>query len=230
MKIKILFAFLLSIRILSAQVGQEQDLNCPFYYDTVLQKKVYETVELYPVFGGRNTYKFELLIMEEFSKISKNFSPQNEIYKSRVIVCFVVNTEGTLENIHICKKNEQEYSTLEKLMVKAVEQLKNEKWEPGQCGNEAVPVLISIPISIKFKLDESDCFSYYDTVLHREIYKTVNIAGKEIKDYSTIDKEVLNIVKDVSCKNGIWGYAIKKSVNARIYSSKYKIQLNQNKT
>ena len=99
--------------------------------------KVYDVVEEPPSFPGGPT-----AIM---SWISGNFHypPRCESISGRIVVSFIVETDGTLSNIQIVKKLEAE---MDKEFIRVVKAMP--KWKPGKQNGQAVRVKYMIPLTI----------------------------------------------------------------------------------
>lgn len=155
MKVKkviiILPVFLLIFNNLLGQNYTQEELRCDFYHDTILQKNVYQTVEIFPSYDKEGINNFAKKIIQEIKKKKIVISQEEALWNSRIIVTFIVNEEGYLENIQIDRKKEEDYSNIDKEVLKIVDKLRCKKWNPGICNNQKVSTLVYIPIRIDYR-------------------------------------------------------------------------------
>lgn len=120
-------------------------MMCGLLFSTLLiaqQSNVYEIVEEMPEFSGgvakMNEYLGNNIIYPEYA-VDNNI-------EGRVIVEFIVNTDGTLSNVQIRRSV---HETLDNEAIRVVKSMP--KWKPGKQGGKAVRVKYVIPIT--FNLD-----------------------------------------------------------------------------
>lgn len=149
--IVILSVFLLIFNSLLGQNHTQKVLECEFYYDTILQKDVYQTVEIFPSYDKGGIENFVEKIIQEIKKKEIVISQEEALRNSRIIVTFIVNERGYLDNIQIDKKKEEVYSNIDKEVLKIVDKLSCKKWNPGLCNNKKVATRVFIPIRIEYR-------------------------------------------------------------------------------
>lgn len=140
--------------IFNSLLGQnytQKELKCEFFYDTTLQKDVYQTVEIFPSYDEGGIENFAKKIIQEIKKKEIVISQEEALWNSRIIVSFIVNERGYLGNIQIDRKKEEDYSNIDKEVLKIVDKLKCKKWSPGICNNQKVSTLVYIPIGIDYR-------------------------------------------------------------------------------
>ncbi|MEA4936161.1 MAG: TonB family protein [Paludibacter sp.] len=110
-------------------------LICSSEYDTICKREVFRKVTEWPVFGDS--------ITDFFKYIHLNLKYQ-DFYSSinaRVIVQFIVETDGTLTNFKILRSLD---ATLDKQAIKILKNMPN--WSSGKCNGEKVPTYFVVPI------------------------------------------------------------------------------------
>jgi len=139
--------------IFSGLFGQDfksPELDCLSYYDSILQREVYKTVNIFPSYDNEGITNFAKLIIQELKEKKIILSQEEALKNSRVIIIFVVNEKGCLENVHIARKEIKDYSTIDKEVLNIVKDVSCKKWNPGICNNKKVSTLVSIPLNIRF--------------------------------------------------------------------------------
>ena len=114
-------------------------IDCDFYWDTVLNRNVYTTVDEFPSYPGD---------MPEFLKFFRqNFTmPSQEEIQGSINLYIVVDTSGLIIDKGIRNKNATEYSLMDKEAIRVLELMP--KWEPGKCAGKKVPVLMFLPLKL----------------------------------------------------------------------------------
>jgi periplasmic protein TonB len=85
----------------------------------------------------------------EFSKfIFKNLKyPEQDIYQGSITYSFIVDKNGSLSNIKIYNKKEENYTPLHKEAIKVLQS--SPKWKAGKCDSQAVSVNVIIPLKFQ---------------------------------------------------------------------------------
>lgn len=126
-------------------------LDCEFYYDPILKKNIYKTVEIYPSYknGGIQSFASEVIDYVLLEQIS---IPESEaVHNNRVVIQLIISEIGVVEDTKILNKELKEYSDLDQRFLKAVKEISS-SWEPGVCDDRKVATIIYIPIRIRFRL------------------------------------------------------------------------------
>jgi len=124
---------------------------CRYYYDNTLQKNVYQTVEIFPSYDKEGMNNFVEKIIQEIKKKKIVISQEEALWNNPIIITFIVNEKGHLENIQIDRRKEEDYSNMDKEVLKIIEKLRCKKWNPGICNNQKVSTLVYIPIRIDYR-------------------------------------------------------------------------------
>ena len=92
---------------------------------------------------------------EDFSRLSKfirqhiNYSMEKQGVVGRIVFSFVVDSDGSISDRRISNKKESEYSVFEREFLKAFEMMNY--WRPGKCAGKAVPLRVTIPMSMNWQ-------------------------------------------------------------------------------
>lgn len=136
--ISILILFLLTI--LSCK---SKNAICDYstIYDSITNERVYEVVDRMPVFnaigGSDNIGEYIIKRYDDSTKVGLQLS---------IKLRFVINKRGELVGAGIYGKNRNEYTDVEKQIVKIAESSPN--WEPGLCSDHKVNVLVRVRMSV----------------------------------------------------------------------------------
>jgi len=132
---KFLFMALMAIFCLTTASAQK----------TVVAKKnqkVYDVVEVMPEFPGG----MEGMIKFFAENIKYPEDAKNKGVEGRVMVCFVVEKDGSLSEVKVAKKA---FPSLDAEAVRAVKAMP--KWTPGKQGDQVVRVRFTIPVVFKLQ-------------------------------------------------------------------------------
>lgn len=126
----ILFLIIVSLVTNSCGIHSDSSSHYPYYYDSVLRKRVYEYVEKPPMY---NNIKWEEGLSKEFNELFHYTFEEGEMFQTRLIVELVIDKKGEI----ICAKplsNEDTPFTREAIRMLRL----CDKWSPGRIGNKAV--------------------------------------------------------------------------------------------
>ena len=105
-------------------------------------QKVYDVVEVMPEFPGG----MEGMIKFFAENIKYPEDAKNKGVEGRVMVCFVVEKDGSLSEVKVAKKA---FPSLDAEAVRAVKAMP--KWTPGKQGDQVVRVRFTIPVVFKLQ-------------------------------------------------------------------------------
>lgn len=115
-------------------------IDCPFEFDSLLQKQVYTKVDSMPEFKDGN-----IGILNYFKS---NYKISNKIddFQASFKFEFVIDNDGILIGERIKGKHKEKLSTSE---IEALRVLSNmPKWKAGKCNGQAVPVKVILPLKL----------------------------------------------------------------------------------
>jgi len=126
-------------------------LECESYYDSILNKNIYKTVQIYPSYkeGGITSFisdVYDQLMIEE-----QTMSKLNVVHNSRVVIQLIISEKGIIEDFKIHNKEIEEYSYLDQEFLKAIKKISASGWNPGICNDKKVSTIIYIPFIIRFR-------------------------------------------------------------------------------
>jgi len=146
----IISAFLCVFINLSGQDFRPEEADCLSYYDTILRKKVYETVNILPSYDKEGIINFAKIIIQELKEKNIILSQEEALRSSRVVITFVVSEKGCLENVHIVGKEIKDYSIIDNEVLNIIKHMSCKQWNPGVCNNKKVSTLVYVPLNIRF--------------------------------------------------------------------------------
>ena len=120
-------------------------MMCGLLFSTLLiaqQSTVYEIVEEMPEFSGGSAKMNEYL---GNNIIYPEYAVDNNI-EGRVIVEFIVNTDGTLSNVQIRRGV---HETLDNEAIRVVKSMP--KWKPGKQRGKPVRVKYTVPVNFRLQ-------------------------------------------------------------------------------
>ena len=112
-------------------------------YDEMVARKdsVFVKVERMPEFPGGQQAMFEFLSKNvHYPKVAEKARAQG-----RVICQFVVNQDGTIEDVHVVRSGG--HVALDKEAVRVIKLMP--KWKPGKMGGEPVRVKYTVPVNFR---------------------------------------------------------------------------------
>ena len=102
--------------------------------------RIYETVEEYPQFPGGDTECFKWI--KEYIKYPA-IAKENGV-QGRVIVKFIVETDGSLSDIKVDRSPDPSLSSEAERIVKMMP-----KWKPARSGNKVVRSRFTLPVMFR---------------------------------------------------------------------------------
>lgn len=111
--------------------------NCAGYFDKSLHKFVYTTVDTMPLFPNGNA-AFLNLFLEDLKY------PVQEYIQGRVVLEFVIDTNGEIIKKEIYGKRLKDYTEIDKAALSTLGKLP--KWIPGRCNYKNVVTKFIFPI------------------------------------------------------------------------------------
>lgn len=105
-------------------------------------EKVFDVVEQMPEYPGGMQALFEFLSQN----IKYPEDAQKQKVEGRVIVTFVVETDGSISNVEVAK---HAFPSLDNEAVRVIQAMPN--WTPGKQGGEVVRVKYTVPIVFNLK-------------------------------------------------------------------------------
>ena len=114
-------------------------------YEKFKKDGVYSAVEFMPKYGGESDPS---LLMQDLARTVRY--PENAYKKNiqgRPVVQFIVQPDGTVSDVKIVRKADDD---LDAEAVRAVKALPK-KWTPGYIGKKAVPCYFNLPITFKLQ-------------------------------------------------------------------------------
>jgi len=118
-----------------------ENTHCKEVFDTILNRKIYDQADVLPSFPG-GTSKLMSFINSEL-----HYPNSQQEVQGKVCVSFIVEIDGTLTNKQICEKSKEEYTEVEKAVLKILDKMP--LWKPGNCNKQAVAFRYILPIYIK---------------------------------------------------------------------------------
>jgi len=121
----------------SCQQKQSKSFNCVGFQDTLLHKFVYKTTDIPPKpVGGNETIN---------KAITKYFKYPDEDVSGKVLVAFVVETNGKIDGKRTIYDPSGKDSLFSKQLLTILDKV---KWQPGICNGENVPCLYIFPLNV----------------------------------------------------------------------------------
>ncbi|KQM78834.1 hypothetical protein ASE74_12810 [Pedobacter sp. Leaf216] len=107
-----------------------QQTSCKGYYNKQLKLFVYSQVDKMPEYPGG---------IAKFYKFLSNYSlngVDNDRLQSTVFPTFIIDASGHVKNVGIYDKTPENYTQLDRNVIKLLETCPN--WEPAKCDNKNV--------------------------------------------------------------------------------------------
>ena len=111
--------------------------KCNNEYDVKLKKMIYTTVDTMPEFPD-GLIGFNKFILGHLRY------PNQGTFQGSVTCSFIIDNNGNLIAPEIYKKAADNYTALEKEILKVLST--SPKWRPGKCGDKKVPVRVTLPL------------------------------------------------------------------------------------
>lgn len=108
----------------------------------VTKQQVFSVVDQMPEFPGGQAALFEFLM----KNVKYPADAKEKKIEGRVLVTFVVDTDGSITDISLLKKTYPSLDTEAKRVIKAMP-----KWIPGRQNGKVVKVHYSVPIIFRLK-------------------------------------------------------------------------------
>jgi hypothetical protein len=139
----ILFLITSTLHNIQAQTTFAVSKDCSSFFDSLTYRTVYKTATNYAtVEGGEEKLFSEISKKIKYPLIQFETAP----IQTKIIVAFVVDTNGTITGKRIIKNIEG--SNLAQQVLALIEDF---KWVPATCNNEAIPMFYQLPIQIELK-------------------------------------------------------------------------------
>lgn len=107
------------------------------------EEEIHQVVEQMPEFpGGMKALMQYLQENIKYPRISRENGSQG-----RAFICFVVNTDGSIQDVEVAKSSSDVY--LDKEAVRVVETMP--RWNPGRQAGKAVRVRFTLPVTFRLK-------------------------------------------------------------------------------
>ncbi len=107
------------------------------------EEEIHQVVEQMPEFpGGMKALMQYLQENIKYPRISRENGSQG-----RAFICFVVNTDGSIQDVEVAKSSSDIY--LDKEAVRVVETMP--RWNPGKQAGKAVRVRFTLPVTFRLK-------------------------------------------------------------------------------
>ena len=111
--------------------------------EVVEEEQIYQVVEQQPEFpGGMQALMKFLRDNIQYPRISRENNSQGKTY-----VNFVVNTDGSIQDVEVMKSSGDVY--LDKEAIRVVKTMP--KWNPGKQAGKAVRVRFTLPVSFRLQ-------------------------------------------------------------------------------
>ena len=111
--------------------------------EVVEEEQIYQVVEQQPEFpGGMQALMKFLRDNIQYPRISRENNSQGKTY-----VNFVVNTDGSIQDVEVMKSSGDVY--LDKEAIRVVKTMP--KWNPGKQAGKAVRVRFTLPVSLRLQ-------------------------------------------------------------------------------
>jgi len=121
----------------NCQQKQPKSFKCTGFQDTLLHKFVYKTTDVPPKpVGGNETIN---------KAITKYFKYPDEDVSGKVLVAFVVETNGTIDGKRVIYDPTRKDCLFSKQLLTILDKV---KWQPGMCNGEDVPCLYVFPLNV----------------------------------------------------------------------------------
>lgn len=121
-----------------AEFAQTDSLdNCIYKIDSATGNRIYIISDVEPKFSGSD--------MEMYRFIQSNLNYQiNEIFVSMVVIEFVIESDGRINNIAIVHGQNED---LNNAMIEVFKKMPN--WTPAQCNGVPIAFHMVLPITVK---------------------------------------------------------------------------------
>lgn len=107
------------------------------------EEEIHQVVEQMPEFpGGMKALMQYLQENIKYPRISRENGSQG-----RAFICFVVNTDGSIQDVEVAKSTSDVH--LDKEAVRVVEKMP--RWNPGKQAGKAVRVRFTLPVTFRLK-------------------------------------------------------------------------------
>ena len=121
----------------SCQQKQARSFACAGFQDTILHKFVYKTTDVSPKpIGGNEAVS---------NVINKYFKYPEGDYQGKVLVAFVIETNGKIDGKRIIYDPSGNDRLFSKQLLTILDKV---KWQPGLCNGEKVPCLYIFPMNV----------------------------------------------------------------------------------
>lgn len=107
------------------------------------EEEIHQVVEQMPEFpGGMKALMQYLQENIKYPRMSREMGSQG-----RAFICFVVNTDGSIQDVEVAKSTSDVH--LDKEAVRVVEKMP--RWNPGKQAGKAVRVRFTLPVTFRLK-------------------------------------------------------------------------------
>lgn len=143
--IKTIVAVCLSCFVYNNSFAQSHKNTCEGRQDSILHKFVYTKVdEAAEPIGGLDT--LGKLITKKFK-----YPPGDACYWGRVIVTFVIESNGSIDGKRIIRDPSGDKQLFGKQILNIINMV---KWKPAKCNGQPIPCFYTLPINIDPSLSE----------------------------------------------------------------------------
>ena len=176
MKIKIIVAILFFFVFTSKKAysfnSERNEFGCYFYFNESLNKNVYIMSEQ-PVRPPAD-------IMLQLNN-GIRFSSEMPVGSHRITLHIIVNEEGKVVFIRVFNKSKEDYTALEKEVIRVLRKI---KWYPAKCNDNKVTAQIVLPINISLNAQTDYMADIQD---NRQAAKAMLVAGNKL-DFALLDR------------------------------------------
>ena len=118
-------------------LGQTSKLSmpCKTEIDSLTKQLVYLTADREPQNEGGNS-----ALIKRIEKNIINDISDTENYDLKVIVAFIIDTDGSIKGCRVIKDKTN------KVGLQMLDIIKSFKWTPAKCGNENVAMICKMPL------------------------------------------------------------------------------------
>lgn len=139
MTYKFRLSIVLTTILLAIAFNDAAAQNVTSFQDSLLHKVVYLSADQLPQpYGGLET------LIKQLSKTIR-FPPGEADYGGRVIVAFVIETNGKIDGERVIREPSGDKQIFSKQIFEVVKAI---KWTPAKRNGKAVPFLYTLPITI----------------------------------------------------------------------------------
>lgn len=169
--------------------------------ETEGNEKVYTTVDKMPVYPGGDTELMKYII----SNLRYPLSAKDKGIQGRVIIRFVINTNGEVANAEVLRGLEPDCDNEALRVIKGMP-----KWTPGSQNGRDVPVFFTIPIVYRLSKDEEKRWDELASIKPLIIVDDKEFIG-DLGSINPADMESVTVLKD-SVAMEIYGEKGRKGV------------------